>query len=551
MVRRSTEPVGRLGRARRPDDIPRGSGLFLLLVAPRHREHFLGDLLEEYRGHVLPGSHPAAARRWWWTQLVRGSLVALFHRVYNLLHDHGQSVGTAGFGGARHEDSNRSWDVDGLWRDFKYSLRRLAGSPGFTLVALVSLALGIGANTAIFSLVNAVLVRRPPMTDPGALVEIYAHQDNDALQWLPVSWADLDDIAALDVFQGVTGWEVFFASTQVSGRSQPILGELVAGNLFDVLGVGMALGRAFLPEEDALPDHDPVVIISYAYWQNRFGRDPGVLGQTIRLNGRPFTIVGVAPPRFTGTIPAMAMQVWVPRIMADQVAIFAEESSRLESRGPQSAFLRGRLRSGTTPAQAQSALDGLMTSLKEQFPEAWDGYDFRILPTSDVAIHPQVDRALLPVAGLLMTVVGLVLLIACVNLASFLLARGADRSKEVALRLALGAQRIQLIRQLLVETTLLALLGGVVGVTLAQWTLNLAMRFRPPLLIPISLDVGIDRTVLLFALAASMATGLLFGLVPALWSTRPDLGPTLKDRAGSVSNGPAASRLRGGWSWRR
>lgn len=516
--------------------------VFLHLVDPRHRDLFEGDLLEEYEHHVLPARGRAAAHRWLWGQVLRGSLVALGHRVYDRScgrrQARGSGRGTGGIGGSGH--------MERLWQDVRYALRRLVASPGFTLVSVLSLGLGIGANTGIFSLVNAVMVRRPPMADPGSLVEIYAYEQGGTLEYLPVSWADLEDVAALDVFEDVTAWEMFFGSTQTEGISLPVMGELVAGNFFDVLGLELAAGRAFMPEEDILPGRDPVVMLSYPYWETRYGADPAVLGETLRLNGQPFTIIGVASRRFTGMVPGMTIDIWVPRMMADKVALFQEEGGRLERRGPQSAFFRGRLRQGATPEQAEAALSGLLLGLAELYPDAWADYTFEVIPTLDVSIHPQADKALMPVAVLLMAVVGMVLFIACTNLASFLLARGADRRKEIALRLALGAGRTRLVRQLLTETIILALVGGAVGVALAHWTLNLAMRFQPPLLIPINLNVGLDRNVLFFALAASAATGLLFGLLPALQSTRPDLASSLKEDGGSAPGGSTRWTLRNG-----
>ena len=441
--------------------------------------------------------------------------------------------------------------MDMLRQDLRYAARRLLASPGFTLVAVLSLAIGIGANTSIFTIVNAVMVRKSPMADPGSVADLYMYDEESAIKFDPMSWPTYDALSELtSVFEGVIGYEVFIASTQMESGSDPVMGELVSGNFFSVLGIQPALGRAFLPEEDEVADRNPVTVISHSYWQERFAGDPSVLGQTLRLNGLPFTIVGIGPERLKGMIPGVVTDLWVPSMMLDHLNVFGsgqtdpDAISRRQNPNSQSVFLKARLRDGVTTEQAEAAMAVLALDLRASNPDDWETAKLVAIPTLDVSIHPLADKALAPVAALLMAVVGMLLLLACTNLASFLLARGADRKKEVALRLALGAGRGRLVRQLLTETLMLASLGGALGVALAYWTIDLVLRFQPPIAVPVTFDLSIDRTVLTFAVLVSLGTGLLFGLLPALQSTKPDLAPTLKDESRAASGGRRGASLR-------
>lgn len=429
--------------------------------------------------------------------------------------------------------------------DLKYAVRRLLGSPGFTLVAVLSLALGIGANTAMFSLVNAVLLRELPVRAPEEIVEVYT-SDSDGYPYATSSYLDYSDLRErTDVFAAVVGSRTFISRMDRGEEPEVVFGELVSWDYFQVLGVPMDLGRSFQAEEDATPGTHPVVILGHRTWTQRFGSDPDIVGRTVRLDGHPYTVVGVAPEAFTGTMPVMVTSMYVPLMMTNELMGGLTGVDQLGRRQSRSMLLKARLAPGVTPEQANDALMAFSAGLAERYPETNENRAMSLLPSGDVALHPLVDRALVPVAGLLLTVVALVLLIACANLASFLLARAEDRRREIAVRLALGAGRGALVRQLLVETTLLAMLGGAAGFLLAGWTLDLLMSFQPPLPIPVSFDVSLDRTVLWFTAAVSLAAGIAFGLAPALQATNPDIAPTLKNE-GTGGGRPRRFNLRSG-----
>ena len=438
--------------------------------------------------------------------------------------------------------------MDALIQDVRYALRRMARSPGFTGVAILSLALGIGANTAIFSIVNAVLLSGVPVQSPEEMVEIYTSEANEGYPYSTSSVADLMDLRErTDIFSGVTGYQAFFSRLETDEGVEPVWGEAVSWDLFSLLGLQPEAGRFFVAEEGRTPGTHPVVVLGYDYWQRRFGADPGVVGSTLRMAGREWTVVGVAPEEVEGfTSPGLAMDMFVPFMMLGTVFFEGAGGEFLESRGDRSTFIKARLREGISVDEARAALTTLSARHREAYPDTWQGRSFHLLPSGDVAIHPIVDGPLWGVAALLLAVVGLVLLMACTNLASFLLARASDRKKEIALRLALGAGRSTLVRQLLTETVILGLLGGLAGLVVAHWALGALMAFQPPIPIPINLDVGLDGTVLLFTLAVSAAAGLFFGLIPALQSTRADLAPTLKDESGTGTRRQRRLSLRNG-----
>ncbi len=433
--------------------------------------------------------------------------------------------------------------MDLIRHDLRYALRRLLRSPGFSAVAILSLALGVGANSAIFSIVNAILLRDLHVQRPDRLVEIYTNDDSGFL-YATSSIPDYQSLkeATGSVFKDVLAYELFIAQNNRGESSPLVIGEVVTGNYFELLGLQPARGRGFLPEEDRTPGTHPVVILGFGYWQRVFGGANDVLGKTVLLNRRPYTVVGVAPPEFKGMFPGMEPQVFVPLAMIN--VLMPGDLDRITRRSSRSLFMKGRLADGVDVQQAAAAVTAVSQRLEQAFPESNAKRRMRLLPTESVSVHPFVDKALVPVAALLLGVVALVLLIACANLASFLLARAADRRKEIAVRLALGAGRWRLIRQLLVESTVLALGGGVLGIAMAFLALRALLSYQPPLPIPLDLAIGIDGRVLGFTTLISLLAGIAFGLAPALQSTKPQLAPTLRDEATNVIGGRRRVTLR-------
>src|SRR6266478_3347553 len=424
-----------------------------------------------------------------------------------------------------------------LVRDIRYGFRNFLKRPGFTAIAVVTLALGIGANTAIFSLVNTVLLRPLPVPHPEQLIEVYGTLHNGA-DYTIQSYLNYKDYRDRnDVFSGLIAYRFAPMSVSHEGRNERVWGYLVSGNYFDTLGVQPFLGRYFIPEEDKTPGSHPVAVITYACWQKRFASAHDVIGQPLRINGQVFTVVGVTPDGFRGTEVAYAPELFVPTMMAHEIE---PGSTWLESRGDDNLFVVGRLKPGVTAAQAESALSAITLQLGKEYPNENEGRGVRLL-TPGLFI-PDIRNSVISFSSVLMGVVGLVLLLACVNLANLLLARATERRKELATRLALGASRGRIVRQLITETLMLSLGGGLGGIFIAGWINAIVSSMKLPTDIAFVIDLRLDWRVLTFAFSVSLATGIAFGLLPALQSSRPDLVPALKDEKSMA--GFRRSRLR-------
>ena len=422
-----------------------------------------------------------------------------------------------------------------LWQDIRYAARMLRKSPGFTAVAVLSLALGIGANTSIFSFINAVLLRPLPIDKPEQLVFVFSGSRTSP--YSVSSYPDYVDYRDKNqVFSDVAAYSSISVSLNSNDQAEQISGLIATGNYFDVLGVRAQLGRTFLPEEDKTPNTHLVAIISHGLWQSRFAGDPGVVGKQLLLNGHKFTIVGVAPASFNGAEAGITNDIYVPMMM--QAVVRPPRSGYSGEMNPDLLSVRsagwldvvGRLKPGVTLEQAQAAMTMLAKQLEQAYPETNRDQLTTLWPVSKG--NPEQRGTLLSVAGLLMSVVGLVLLIACANVANLLLARAATRRKEISIRLALGASRSRLIRQLLTESVLLSLLAGAVGLLLAVWMVDALKTYTPPAnFFPVAFDFNLDARVLGFTLLLSILTGIIFGIAPALQASHPDLVHALKDEA--------------------
>ncbi len=443
-------------------------------------------------------------------------------------------------------------------QDMKYALRMLLKSPAFTVIAVLTLALGIGANTAIFSLTDQILLRNLPVPNPQELVVLRSPGPNPGR-----TSADISDEAQIfsypmykdvrarsSVFSGLLACHGVGVNVSGGGATQSAQGELVSGNFFQTLEVQPALGRVFTADDETAPGANPVAVLSYGYWSRQFGADPSILNKTLTVNGTPLTVVGVARKGFFGVQIGAAPDIYIPITMLPQMS--PQSGLDLGMRTDHWVSVIGRLKPGMSRERAQASLQPIYVPLLQE--------DAKVLKLSAPKIKIFTAKPLLLAGGargrlvlqgdaqepllVLMSMVALVLLIACANLAGLLVARGEARQREVAVRLALGAGRVRLVRQLLTESLLIGIAGGVAGIALASWLLNTMVGAIPANQGIEGLASSLDWRVLWFAVALTLATSILFGLAPAMRSTRVDLQSTLKDQGSSVSEGRSNIRLR-------
>jgi putative ABC transport system permease protein len=424
-------------------------------------------------------------------------------------------------------DMRRVRLIEDLWRDFRFSLRSLLKRPGFTAIALLALALGIGANTAIFSLVNAVILQPLPYRDPDRLISVYGTRNRS-------TQGSVGPTDFLDYRSQNKTFEQFAASGSMmlpmnltgSGEPERLNASIITGNYFDTFGVRPALGRGFsLENEKTGQDH--VTVLSHAFWQTRFGGDPNIVNKTINLDGKAYEVLGVMPAEVVLPQPA---QLWVP------INFDADPEMKMRN----ARFLRGigRLKEGVTLDQAQTDTDLIAAQLEQQYPDSNTGWSLRLIPLREILVGG--SRTML---FILFGAVGFVLLIACANVANLLLVRAAARQKEIAMRTALGASRLRIIRQMITESLLLAIFGGALGALLAVAGVKLLVSLGEDN-IPRTANVKIDATVLAFTLLISLATGLLFGLAPAIRTMKENLVDALKDGIRGGSEATVKNRTR-------
>jgi predicted permease len=429
-----------------------------------------------------------------------------------------------------------------FWQDVRYSLRMIAKVPGFAAIAILTLALGIGANTTIFSWINAALLNPVPgLASPSEVVALTLSKPGE--NPFPLTYPDIEAMRdGQQTFTGITACG--FATMSLTGKGKPerVWGMVASANYFDVLGVRPVLGRGFLPAEDEKPGGAPVAVISYRLWQTHFAANPDIVGQAIEINQHPYTIVGVTPAVFQGSQTGVRTDIWVPVMMEEQLM---PQHDLIHDHHYFWLLAFGRLKLGVALQQAQEEMTLRLKREAKNYPEEHKGHD-------TVTVYPLwrnpfgLNFFLSTLLPMLMSIAGVVLLLACANVANLMLVRSMARRREIAIRMSMGASRWRLVRQLLVESLMLALAGGVVALLITFWTTGTLMKFMPTADFPIWLSIHADRTVLLATLVISVLTGVIFGILPALRASGDSPLAVLKEDTGKASGGLRKARLASG-----
>lgn len=435
--------------------------------------------------------------------------------------------------------------MDTLLQDIRYGVRMLLKSPTVAVVAIVTLALGIGANTAIFSTLNGLILRPPPVANADRLVVFEAHQESTG-DYSQFSYADFDDLRSQPAgFSAVISYDLGFVGLDVNSDVQPALLTFVSGNYFQTLGIKPESGRFFEGEHSEKPGADPVVVLGYSYWKTRFHADPGVVGSQVKLNGHSATIIGIAPKGFHGLYSIVDSQIYLPYGIRLLVGI--GDKDFWTRRDQHDVRVVGVLKPGTAMSHAQSSVDIFARQLSQQYPDTHKGIGIRLYPEKLARPEPDSSNGIVVVGILFMGLAGMVLLLACTNVANIVLVRATGREREMAVRSALGAGKLRLIRQLLTESLLLAGLGGLVGLAVGSWASNMLSSIKIQVAnIPVLFDFHFDWHVFLYGFLAALLTGLAVGFAPAWRVSRSNLAKVLHEGSRGVLSGTSRSRIRSG-----